>query len=51
MSELLILSSQSGAVRTLMLNRPDALSRFTNEMHPPVPAALAAKPLPQDTDR
>ena len=38
MSEPLVLSTQSGAVRTLTLNRPKALNSFTSEMH----VALAA---------
>ena len=33
MSESLILSSQSGGVRTLTLNRAGALNSFTSTMH------------------
>lgn len=40
MSEPLVLSSQSGAVRTLTLNRPGALNSFTGEMHAQLLAAL-----------
>lgn len=40
MSEPLILSSQSGAVRLLTLNRPAALNSFTSAMHAQLLAAL-----------
>jgi 2-(1,2-epoxy-1,2-dihydrophenyl)acetyl-CoA isomerase len=42
MSEPLVLESQAGAVRTLTLNRPQALNSFTTEMHGELAAALAA---------
>lgn len=40
MSEPLVLASNSGAVRTLSLNRPAALNSFTTEMHAELMAAL-----------
>jgi 2-(1,2-epoxy-1,2-dihydrophenyl)acetyl-CoA isomerase len=40
MSESLILSEQSAAVRTLTLNRPGALNSFTADMHGQLLAAL-----------
>lgn len=40
MSEALILSEQSGAVRTLTLNRPGSLNSFTAGMHGQLLAAL-----------
>ncbi len=42
MSDDLILTHQSGAVRTLTLNRPQALNSFTGEMHAQLLAALDA---------
>ena len=42
MSESLILSSQSGGVRTLTLNRAGALNSFTTAMHEQLMAALDA---------
>jgi len=42
MSETLVLTSQSGAVRTLTLNRPAALNSFTTAMHEQLRAALNA---------
>jgi 2-(1,2-epoxy-1,2-dihydrophenyl)acetyl-CoA isomerase len=40
MSQALVLSSQSGAVLTLTLNRPAALNSFTGDMHVELLAAL-----------
>jgi 2-(1,2-epoxy-1,2-dihydrophenyl)acetyl-CoA isomerase len=40
MSQALVLSSQSGAVLTLTLNRPAALNSFTGDMHVELMAAL-----------
>ena len=42
MSESLVLVTQTGAVRTLTLNRPQALNSFTTEMHGELLAALDA---------
>ncbi|MBQ0931709.1 enoyl-CoA hydratase-related protein [Ideonella alba] len=42
MAEPLVLVTQSGAVRTLALNRPAALNSFTGEMHRQLLAALEA---------
>jgi 2-(1,2-epoxy-1,2-dihydrophenyl)acetyl-CoA isomerase len=42
MSEPLVLSAQSGAVRTLTLNRPKALNSFTTQMHEALAAELSA---------
>ncbi|MEN3297359.1 MAG: 2-(1,2-epoxy,2-dihydrophenyl)acetyl-CoA isomerase, partial [Burkholderiales bacterium] len=42
MSTSTILISQTGAVRTLTLNRPQALNSFTGEMHEALFAALNA---------
>lgn len=42
MSDALILTHQAGAVRTLTLNRPQALNSFTGEMHAQLLAALEA---------
>ena len=42
MSEPLVLVAQTGAVRTLTLNRPAALNSFTGEMHRQLLAALEA---------
>ena len=42
MSDALILTRQDGAVRTLTLNRPQALNSFTTEMHAQLLAALDA---------
>ena len=42
MSEPLVLSAQSGAVRTLTLNRPKALNSFTTRMHEALAAELSA---------
>jgi 2-(1,2-epoxy-1,2-dihydrophenyl)acetyl-CoA isomerase len=42
MSEALILMRQSGAVRTLTLNRPASLNSFTTAMHQELRAALDA---------
>ncbi|WP_119157620.1 enoyl-CoA hydratase-related protein [Caldimonas tepidiphila] len=42
MSESLVLSSQSGAVRTLTLNRPAALNSFTTGLHGQLMEALDA---------
>ena len=42
MSDALILTRQAGAVRTLTLNRPQALNSFTGEMHAQLLAALDA---------
>jgi 2-(1,2-epoxy-1,2-dihydrophenyl)acetyl-CoA isomerase len=47
MSEPLVLSAQTGAVRTLTLNRPKALNSFTSEMH----VALADALTDAETDR
>lgn len=40
MSEALVLTEQRGAVRTLTLNRPQALNSFTTDMHRALRAAL-----------
>ncbi|MGL6110239.1 MAG: enoyl-CoA hydratase-related protein, partial [Rubrivivax sp.] len=40
MSENLVLSATTGAVRTLTLNRPAALNSFTGAMHEQLLAAL-----------
>lgn len=40
MNEPLVRVDQSGAVRTLRLNRPDALNSFTSELHAALMAAL-----------
>ncbi len=40
MSQAVVLSSQSGAVLTLTLNRPAALNSFTGDMHTALMAAL-----------
>jgi 2-(1,2-epoxy-1,2-dihydrophenyl)acetyl-CoA isomerase len=40
MSQVLVLSSQSGAVLTLTLNRPAALNSFTGDMHVELMSAL-----------
>ena len=40
MSEVLVLSAQVGAVRTLTLNRPQALNSFIGAMHEALAAAL-----------
>ncbi|WP_077003344.1 enoyl-CoA hydratase-related protein [Variovorax sp. KK3] len=42
MNEDLVLIAQSGAVRSLRLNRPDALNSFTSELHAALMAALEA---------
>ncbi|OUM03513.1 enoyl-CoA hydratase-related protein [Variovorax sp. JS1663] len=42
MNEDLVLIAQSGAVRTLRLNRPDALNSFTSQLHAALMAALEA---------
>jgi 2-(1,2-epoxy-1,2-dihydrophenyl)acetyl-CoA isomerase len=42
MSEPLVLSAQTGAVRTITLNRPKALNSFTTQMHEALAAELAA---------
>ena len=42
MSDALVLSTQVGAVRTLTLNRPQALNAFTGAMHEALAAALDA---------
>ncbi|MEW6706442.1 MAG: enoyl-CoA hydratase-related protein [Pseudomonadota bacterium] len=42
MSEPLVLTAHSGAVRTLTLNRPQALNSFTTQMHAELRAALDA---------
>ena len=42
MSDDLIQTRQNGAVRTLTLNRPQALNSFTGEMHAQLLAALDA---------
>ncbi|HWH81371.1 MAG TPA: enoyl-CoA hydratase-related protein [Burkholderiaceae bacterium] len=42
MSEALVLSAQTGAVRTLTLNRPQALNSFTARLHGELLAALEA---------
>jgi 2-(1,2-epoxy-1,2-dihydrophenyl)acetyl-CoA isomerase len=41
MSDALILTATDGAVRTLTLNRPQALNSFTGEMHTQLRGALA----------
>ena len=41
MSDALILTATAGAVRTLTLNRPQALNSFTGEMHTQLRGALA----------
>jgi 2-(1,2-epoxy-1,2-dihydrophenyl)acetyl-CoA isomerase len=41
MSESLVLSAQTGAVRTITLNRPKALNAFTSAMHEELAAALS----------
>ena len=42
MNEALVLVTQSGAVRTLALNRPQALNSFNGELHAALMAALEA---------
>ena len=42
MSDAMVLTSQTGAVRTLTLNRPKALNSFVAGMHEELAAALAA---------
>jgi 2-(1,2-epoxy-1,2-dihydrophenyl)acetyl-CoA isomerase len=42
MNEPLVLVTQSGAVRTLALNRPQALNSFNGELHAALMAALEA---------
>ena len=42
MSEPLVLTTQLGAVRTLALNRPQALNSFTSQLHEELAAALDA---------
>ena len=42
MSDALVLTAQHGAVRTLTLNRPQALNAFTQAMHEELRAALDA---------
>ena len=42
MTEALVLVAQEGAVRTLTLNRPQALNSFTSAMHTELAAALDA---------
>jgi 2-(1,2-epoxy-1,2-dihydrophenyl)acetyl-CoA isomerase len=42
MNEDLVLVAQTGAVRTLRLNRPDALNSFTSQLHAALMAALEA---------
>ncbi|MEO6033007.1 MAG: enoyl-CoA hydratase-related protein [Burkholderiaceae bacterium] len=42
MSDPLVLTAQTGAVRTLTLNRPKALNSFNAQMHDELAAALAA---------
>ena len=42
MTEALVLVAQSAAVRTLTLNRPQALNSFTTAMHAELLAALEA---------
>jgi len=41
MSQALVLSAQSGSVRTITLNRPQALNSFTTQMHEQLAHALA----------
>ena len=42
MSEALVLESTEGSVRTLILNRPQALNSFTSALHQELAAALSA---------
>ncbi len=49
MEEPLVLVAQSGAVRTLTLNRPKALNSFTEAMHADFAAALEAAAADRET--
>src|SRR6185312_14754994 len=49
MEEPLVLVAQSGAIRTLTLNRPKALNSFTEVMHAEFAAALEAAAADRET--